>query len=140
VRSTSIRPSAAGADGHDAASSSGANLGPTKPDLTQLLQDRADAYRTENGIPPDIELPADAITTSASGLDPHISPANAFLQIPRVARARNVPESAIRDIVERHINDRSLGLFGEPTVNVLKLNLALDRELGDARARTGAPE
>jgi K+-transporting ATPase ATPase C chain len=120
------RPSAAGA-GYDAATSSGLNLGPTNPDLVRVIAERAAAYRSENGVPDDIELPADAVTTSASGLDPHISPANAYLQVPRVARARHMTEEQVRDIVRRHVHGRVLGFFGEPRVNVLQVNLALDQ-------------
>jgi K+-transporting ATPase ATPase C chain len=120
------RPSAAGA-GYDAATSSGLNLGPTNPDLVRVIAERAAAYRSENGVPDDIELPADAVTTSASGLDPHISPANAYLQVPRVARARHMTEEQVRDIVRQHVHGRVLGFFGEPRVNVLQVNLALDQ-------------
>jgi K+-transporting ATPase ATPase C chain len=120
------RASGAGADGYDAASSSGLNLAPTNPKLAETIDERARAYRAENGVADTVELPADAVTTSASGLDPHITPANAFLQIPRVARARGMSEQAVRDLVQRHIDDRTLGFFGEPQVNVLLLNLALD--------------
>jgi K+-transporting ATPase ATPase C chain len=132
------RPSAAGADGYDASSSSGANLSPTNPNLAAALSERAAAYREENGIPPSTVLPADAVTTSASGLDPHISPANARLQIARVARGRNRPESEIAALVDRHTDGRLLGFFGERTVNVPKLNLELDREFGAPALTTPA--
>jgi K+-transporting ATPase ATPase C chain len=120
------RPSAAGADGYDAAASSGLNFGPTNEKLAETVGDRARAYRIENGLADDAPLPLDAITTSASGLDPHISPANALLQRARVARARGMSTEAIQELIERHTDQRALGFFGEPRVNVLLLNLALD--------------
>jgi K+-transporting ATPase ATPase C chain len=119
------RPSAAGS-GYDAASSSGLNLGLTNPDLVSTIKVRAKAYRAENGLPDTTVLPADAVTTSASGLDPEISPANAMLQVDRVARARGLSESDVRSLVERYTRGRFLGFFGEPRVNILELNLALD--------------
>jgi K+-transporting ATPase ATPase C chain len=119
------RPSAAGA-GYDAASSSGLNLGQTNPNLAQTLDERARDYRRENGLAEGFTLPADAVTTSASGLDPDISPANANLQVARVAAARGLRESDVRALVEKHTKGRFLGFFGEPRVNVLELNLALD--------------
>jgi K+-transporting ATPase ATPase C chain len=121
------RPSAAGANGYDAASSSGLNLAPTSEKLAETISERAQAYRAENGIPDDVQLPADAVTTSASGLDPHISAANAFLQVARVAAARGLPENVVRGLVRDHVDGRVLAFFGEPRVNVLRLNLALDR-------------
>jgi K+-transporting ATPase ATPase C chain len=120
------RPSAAGSDGYNAAASSGLNLALTNERLIALLEERARAYRAENGLSGLLDVPADAITTSASGLDPHISPANALLQAPRVARARGMPEETVRQLVERHTDRRTLGFLGEPRVNVLLLNLALD--------------
>lgn len=135
------RPSAAGA-GYDAASSGGTNLGPTSSKLVNGVDDDpatpgidetylgvrslAERYREENGLSTVALLPADAITRSASGLDPHISPANAELQIRRVAKARNRSDSEVRRLVEHHTERRVLGVFGEPRVNVLLLNLALD--------------
>jgi K+-transporting ATPase ATPase C chain len=119
------RPSAAGA-GYDGAASSGLNLGPTNEQLADTLVERAQLYRDENSLADDVELPADAVTTSASGLDPHISPANAYLQVDRVAHARGLSPDDVRQIVDRHTDDRALGFFGEPRVNVLELNLALD--------------
>ena len=120
------RPSAAGANGYDAARSSGSNLGPTSQKLADLLKERVAAYRTTNGLAPDHEVPADAVTASGSGLDPHISPANASLQVERVARARNLPVEKVRELIEAHTDHPDLGIFGDAGVNVVKLNLALD--------------
>lgn len=134
------RPSAAGADGYDASSSSGANYGPYHPDLLSLTEDRAKAYREENGIPPDSKLPADAVTTSASGLDPDITPANAYLQAKRIAQARGITEAAVRALIDQHTDRPFLSFFGEPRVNVLLLNLALDKLLATASGATNAAE
>jgi len=119
------RPSAAGA-GYDAASSGGTNLGPTSAKLIQGFLQLSAAYRSQNELAPDALLPADAVTGSASGLDPHISPANAELQSARVARARGLRIEHVRALVAEHTEGRTWGLFGEPRVNVLLLNLALD--------------
>jgi len=120
------RPSAAGA-GYDGAASSGSNLGPTNPDYLAMVDERAIAYREDNGLPADAEVPADAVTASASGLDPHITLANARLQAARVAQERALPLGVVLDLVDEHLEDRPLGVLGDPGVNVLELNLALDR-------------
>lgn len=118
------RPSSAG-DGYDAASSGGSNLGPTNQKLIDRIKADADKFHIEN---PDFTgpIPADLLTTSASGLDPDLSPASADAQIARVARTRRVSPDEIRRLVETHIETRQLGFLGEPRVNVLKLNMALD--------------
>ena len=122
------RPSAAG-QGYDAASSSGTNLGPTSKKLIESVKERVDAYRAENGLPPDARVPADAVTSSASGLDPHISVRNAALQAARVAKARGIGEKDVLAKVGAHTEGRTLGLLGEPRVNVLTLNLSLDAKM-----------
>jgi potassium-transporting ATPase KdpC subunit len=116
------RPSAAG-NGYDAANSGGTNLGPTNQKLIDRVRNDAAAAHQENPAQP---VPVDLITTSASGLDPEISPAAAEFQIPRVAQARGISESTLRDLIQKHTAQRDLGLLGEPRVNVLELNLALD--------------
>ena len=120
------RPSAAGKNGYDATASGASNLGPTNPTLEQTVADRATAYRTENGLPAGTPVPVDAVTASASGLDPAISVANADLQAPRVARARTMTVEQVLTLVKAHTAGRPLGILGEPSVNVLELNLALD--------------
>ena len=125
------RPSAAGANGYDAASSSGSNLGPTSQKLMDSIKTRVAAYREENGLEANALVPGDAVTSSGSGLDPHISVKNALLQAPRVARERKVGVDVIQGEIERATDPRSLGILGEPGVNVLKLNLALDQMRGN---------
>jgi len=119
------RPSAAG-NGYDAANSSGSNLGPTATNLATTLAQRISDYRTQNGLPTNALVPADAVTASGSGLDPHISLRNAELQAPRVAKTRNASVDKVLALVHANIDPASLGFLGEPGVNVLMLNLALD--------------
>jgi potassium-transporting ATPase KdpC subunit len=119
------RPSAAG-DGYDPTASSGSSLGPTNPDLLTAIEERADAYREANRLEPDARVPVDAVTASGSGLDPHISVANARLQAPRVADERGLPVGDVLALVDDYTEDRPLGFLGDPGVNVLKLNIALD--------------
>ena len=119
------RPSAAGA-GYDGAASGGTNLGPLSKALSEAVFRRAAEYRAENGLPAGTLIPADAVTSSASGLDPHISPANAGMQAARIARARGLEESFVRARVMAFTQGRDLGVLGEPRVNVLLLNLDLD--------------
>lgn len=117
------RPSAAG-DGYDGGASSGSNYGPENEDLIAAIEARQTAISELDGVSID-DIPADAVTASASGLDPQISPAYALLQVPRVAEARHLDASTVRDLVESMIQGRDLGYLGEPTVNVLLLNIAL---------------
>jgi K+-transporting ATPase ATPase C chain len=119
------RPSAAG-DGYDGSASSGSNLGPTNPDLLAAVEERAVAYRNINGLAPDAAVPVDAVTASGSGLDPHISPANARLQARRVAETRGLVVEAVLAMVDDHTDGRGFGILGEPGVHVVDLNLALD--------------
>jgi len=112
--------------GYDPTLSSGSNLGPTNPKLLTMVADRVRAYRTLNGLRPNQAVPVDAVTSSASGLDPDISLANARLQAPRVARVRRLGLATVLRLVEDHRSGRTLGVLGETTVNVLSLNLALD--------------
>jgi K+-transporting ATPase ATPase C chain len=120
------RPSAAGS-GYDAANSAGTQLGPTNKKLIEAVTANVAAARKEN---PSAPVPIDLVTTSASGLDPHVSIAAAAFQVPRVARERDIPEADLRQLVEANTAGRTLGFFGEPRVNVLELNLALDRQYG----------
>jgi K+-transporting ATPase ATPase C chain len=145
------RPSAAGNDGYDPTSSGGTNLGPTSDKLINGvhkklpngkddpgnfdgIKDLASAYRQENGLPENAPLPPDAVTRSASGLDPDISPANAALQAPRVAKARGLSEDAVRALVAKNTEGPTAGIIGEPRVNVLRLNLAVE---GAAPGKSG---
>jgi K+-transporting ATPase ATPase C chain len=127
------RPSAAG-KGYDGTASGGTNLGPNNPKLTNAIRQLADEYRARNGLATSAWIPIDAVTRSGSGLDPDISPANAALQIPRVARARGVSEEVVRRLVASHTQGPQLGFLGHARVNVLDLNLALDQsEAGPLR-------
>jgi K+-transporting ATPase ATPase C chain len=119
------RPSAAGAAGYDASASSGSNLGPTNEKLIARIKADVEKYSAEN---PGKPIPADMVTTSGSGLDPHISRANAEFQLPRVARERGLTEAQVREIVQKFTEGRQFGFLGEPRVNVLLVNLELDKQ------------
>jgi K+-transporting ATPase ATPase C chain len=116
------RPSAAGI-GYEGIASGGSNLGPTSKKLAERVKSTAELLRSEN---PDMPIPVDLVTSSASGLDPHITPAGAEFQIPRIARARGIQEEEVRQLVSKYTQGRQFGILGEPRVNVLELNLALD--------------
>jgi K+-transporting ATPase ATPase C chain len=119
------RPSSAG-NGYDATSSGGSNLGPTSQKLRDSIAQNLADYRSQNGLASNAPVPADAVTASASGLDPHISPENAELQVSRVAKARSLGQDAVRNLIRQNTDAPDFGLLGEPGVNVLALNLALD--------------
>lgn len=121
------RPSAAGNDGYDPTASGGSNYGPTNQKLIDRVKASVEQFRTEN---PDYSgaIPADLLTTSGSGLDPHISPASARAQAPRIAKARGIKADQLLQLIEEHTEGRTLGFLGEPRVNVLALNLELDRQ------------
>lgn len=123
------RPSAAGAAGYDAANSSGSNLGPTSQKLADAVKQRVADYRKANGLADTVLVPADAVTASGSGLDPHISVKNALLQLPRVAHNRGMSEEAVKKLVEKFTSGPDLGICGDAGVNVVTLNLALDGKM-----------
>lgn len=120
------RPSAAGS-GYDGTASGGSNLGPNNPKFADDIRQLAESYRKENGLAADVPIPIDAVTRSASGLDPDISPQNAALQLARVARARGLAQGVVRNLVERYTAGPQFGILGSPRVTVLELNLALDQ-------------
>ena len=121
------RPSAAGEKGYDGTSSGGSNLGPSNQKLLDAVTSNLNQIRKENGLSQTAKIPSDLVLTSGSGLDPDISPSAAYLQVDRVARARNLSVEEIRQLVDKNVKEPQLGLFGNPRVNVLELNLSLDR-------------
>lgn len=127
------RPSAAGEKGYDGTASGGSNLGYTSQKLYDSVKERIGKYREENALGADEKVPMDAVTASASGLDPHITPQNALLQTKRVAKARGVEPSAVQKIIKESTESKVFGIIGEEKINVVKLNLRLDKEFGRAK-------
>lgn len=123
----SSRPSSAGSGGYEAVSSGGSNLGPTNQKLIETVKGRLESVRKDNNLTGMASIPSDLVTASASGLDPHITPAGAYLQVERVAQARGITSQQVRQVIDSQIEKKQLGFLGEERVNVLELNLALDR-------------
>ncbi|WP_088189250.1 potassium-transporting ATPase subunit KdpC [Desulfosporosinus sp. FKA] len=120
------RPSAAGKNGYDATASGGSNLGPTNKEFLNSVAERVNRIRQQNGLSSNQTVPSDLVTASASGLDPDITPEGAMIQVPRIAKLRNLPLETVENLVREDTTPRQLGIFGEPCVNVLRLNLDLD--------------